>query len=124
MASHTPEKKQSRVGRQATGNARKPKLIATFKDSEGLPWRVYHANRKEHKHIFTHDGKPAYGRCFFATRRIYIDNTDTADATFEITLHELAHVALRELGLDDMIEEAFVERFSSKLADYLSQLKV
>lgn len=101
----------------------RPKLVSTFLDGDKKQWKIFHAKRTDHRRLFTHKGEFAWGRTFFDTRRIYVDSSGTDDETFEITVHELGHVVVKDLGLDDMIEEAFIERFCNELADKLCQLK-
>lgn len=99
------------------------KLVGTFKDGGGKVWKVFHASRHDFPKVFSFEGEPTHGMTFYKKQEIWIDTSQSDDDIFETTMHECGHVANKDLGLDDVIEESFVERFCIHVADYLNQLK-
>lgn len=107
--------------------SKRPKLVAGFKNVDDRPWKIYHAARGHNPSIFREaDGTLSWGKIYFGGRRegkIYVDDSLRPDQIFETTLHEMMHLALRDLGMDQAIEEEFVERLAARVAYYLSQIK-
>lgn len=68
------------------------------------------------------DGEPCYGITYYAKRRIFIDSSLKPAQIFEVTLHELLHVVLEDVGLMYVIEEPIVDQVSQRLAAILEQL--
>lgn len=103
----------------------RPKLITTFRGPGEQEWRIYHAPARRHPSIFKIEGRWRLGLTFFEGRRknrIYIDSSQSESEIWDTTCHELTHVALRDLGLLDIIEESFVDEFATRLAYMLEQL--
>lgn len=102
------------------------KLVATFKAPSGEQWRIYHADRRQHPEIFDIGERfRAIGVSIFRgkhRRKIFIDSRRSQRLIFETTLHELMHVALRDLGINKTIEEAFVDELATRVAFMLEQL--
>jgi hypothetical protein len=95
--------------------------VATLTGPDGQTWRVYHVRRKDRPDLF--DGRRLDGITWFGRRKIFIDASRPAALIFETTVHEFMHVVLRDLGFDhNVLEEAFVQNVSERLAAMLEQL--
>jgi hypothetical protein len=102
------------------------KLVAKFTAPDGTPWRIYHADRRACRALFDIGERYlAVGISVFAGRhknKIFIDSRQPARVIFDTTVHELMHVACHDMGLDRMVEEAFIEGTATRLAFMLEQL--
>ncbi len=105
-----------------------PPAVARFVASDGRPWRIYHVDRRQRPDLFDVDlggNTKAVGLTHFRGRyrgKIFIDSQRPARLKFETTVHEIMHVELRALGLNGVIEEAFVDEFAARVAAILEQL--
>jgi len=104
----------------------KPKLVKTFRGPHGREWRIYHASRRTYPHLFKmQDGRSCLGITYFAgprKNRIYIDSSLKPSKIWEVSLHELVHVCLEDVGLLYVIEEPIVDEMTARLANILEQL--
>jgi len=103
----------------------KPELKTQFTGVDGQEWRIFHAPARKFPGIFKDGKRWVVGKVYFGGKRkgkIYIDSEQPEHDKLDTTIHELVHVAMRDLGLDQMIEEEFVEKLSSRLAFYLDQI--
>lgn len=103
------------------------KLVSTFIGPGGREWKVYHGKRTQHREQFTnpHTGKLCLGITWFRGKyagKIFIDSSQKPAMMFEISVHELMHVAMEDLGLHALIEESIVDETSARLALMLEQL--
>lgn len=102
------------------------RLVAKFKAPDGAVWRVYHADRRHHRELFDVGERfLAVGVSVFKGKhrhKIFIDSRRSPSLVFDTTLHEIMHIALRDLGLDRMVEESFVEALATRVAFMLEQL--
>jgi hypothetical protein len=106
----------------ASTKLRGGKLVHRFRDEKRKIWHVYEADRHTHPHLF--DGAGNAGCTWLTHRKIYLDSNLGSFERFETLIHELVHATMRELNMNEFIEEAFVENMSYKLARYLDQCLV
>ncbi len=105
-----------------------PPAVARFVASDGQPWRIYHVDRRIRPDLFACDlygNAQAVGITHFGGRhkgKIFIDARCPARLKFDVTVHEISHVIVRHLGLNKVIEEAFVDEFATRMAEILEQL--
>jgi hypothetical protein len=103
----------------------RPKLVSKFTGPGQVEWKVFHARARSFPSIYKIDGRYHLGLCFFAgprKHRIYIDSAQSDPEIFNIMLHEIMHVCLRDVGMLDVIEESVVDELATRMAFILEQL--
>ncbi len=105
-----------------------PPPVARFVTWGPETWRIYHVDRRKRPDLFACDlygNAQAVGLTHFSGRhkgKIFIDSRCPAKLKFDVTVHEVSHVILHSLGMNKVIEEAFVDEFATRLAAILEQL--
>lgn len=104
---------------------RYPIVWFSFSDAGGDPWVVYLSTRASTKALrVDKHGGPYDGRLLWSRRRIYINVHQSKESLFETAVHELAHVALRQLKLPDAIDESIVTAIGEGIWPILGSIPV
>ena len=96
---------------------KRARLWFAFPDPEdGGEWRVYLTRRKICAGLRGNkaDG-PAWGITYFDGRRIYIDIEQPRKEVQDTLLHELQHVAMREVNIPGQWEEQLIHHITPRL---------
>ncbi len=96
------------------------KLVCKFIDEERNTWTLYEASGKTQPHLF--GGAGAVGCTWPESRKIFLDVDQNEAERFDTIVHEIFHMALREVGMHEILEESFVEEMSRRVAYYLGQV--